>query len=58
MDRSSSPSPRGGGALLAAGILLGLIVGAWLGEATLGVLAGTGLGLAALLILWIADHRR
>jgi hypothetical protein len=58
MDRSSSPSPRGGGALLAAGILLGLIVGAWLGEATLGVLAGTALGLATLLILWLADRRR
>ena len=40
------------------GILAGLVWGVASGEPTLGILAGTALGVAAALVLWLVDRRR
>ena len=40
------------------GILAGLTWGIASGQAMLGVLAGTGAGIAAAILLWLVDRRR
>lgn len=50
--------PRGGGAILAFAILAGIAAGALLGEPTIGFLAGTGIGLALMALLWLLDRKR
>jgi hypothetical protein len=57
-ERSSSrPPQRGGGIFIAAGLVLGAVGGAIAGQASLGLLAGLGLGIAAAIVLAIADRR-
>ena len=48
---------RAGGIFLMAGILGGLAWGLASGEPMLGVLAGTALGIAAAVLLWLVDRR-
>lgn len=48
---------RGGGALLAAAILLGGTIGILAGQPSIGILAGFGIGLLAALAIWLADRR-
>lgn len=50
--------PRGGGIFLALFALLGVIGGGLLGEPTLGLLGGLGLGAVTALLLWLSDRRR
>ena len=50
--------PRAGGFLLAMSILLGPVIGSMFGEPSLGFLAGLGIGLLLLLIVWLSDRRR
>ncbi len=57
MDRPS-PFPRAGGALLAAAILIGVISGIVWREPSLGFLAGLGVGLVLLALVWLLDRRR
>lgn len=49
---------RAGGIFLMVGILGGFIWGIATGQAMLGALAGTALGIAAALLLWLLDRRR
>ena len=49
---------RAGGIFLMVGILGGLVWGIASGQAMLGVLAGTAIGIAAAVLLWLLDRRR
>ena len=51
-------TPKAGGFLLALSILGGVLIGSFLGQPTIGFLAGTGLGLLLLLLVWVVDRRR
>jgi hypothetical protein len=50
--------PRAGGALLALSIVAGAVTGVFLGQPSIGFLAGTGIGLVLLGLVWLADRRR
>jgi hypothetical protein len=56
MSRKGTRS-RAGGALLAAGILAGALVGVAIGQPSIGILAGTCAGLAVLGLIWWLDRR-
>ncbi len=53
-----TPSPHAGGALIAGAVILGAIVGVVLGQPTIGTLAGTALGIAGALLVWLRDRGR
>ena len=52
------PAPQAGGILLALSILAGTLIGTIKGQPSIGVLAGTGVGVLAALGLWLADRHR
>lgn len=56
--RSPPPVPMGGGILIAAGLVLGPIIGMMFGETSIGLVAGLVLGVLAAIALTIADRRR
>ncbi len=47
-----------GGFILAIALIVGVFVGMTRGEASMGFVAGLGVGLAGLLIIWLVDRRR
>jgi hypothetical protein len=49
---------KSGGFLLMAAILLGSVTGIMLGNPMKGILIGTGLGIAAAILVWLLDRRR
>jgi hypothetical protein len=53
-----SRNSRSGGIFLTIGILAGAISGVAAGAPMKGVLIGTGLGIAAALLVWLLDRRR
>jgi hypothetical protein len=55
---ASPPPPHAGGFLIAAAVIIGAIAGVVLGQPTIGVLAGTTLGIAGALIVWARDRGR
>jgi len=60
-DRPSEPpsaGPRGGGCLIAVGLVLGPVVGLLLGQVSAGLLVGGALGVVAAVILAVVDKRR
>ena len=57
-NSSSSRTTLSGGFLLAIAIVLGVGIGAWKGQATIGFLIGLGVGLVLLLAVWLLDRRR
>jgi hypothetical protein len=57
MKGTGSKRPRAGGALLAIAIVLGTLVGAVVRQTSLGFLAGAGLGLLLLGLMWLSDRR-
>ena len=52
------PTPRGGGCLIAAGLILGPVVGLMLGQVSAGLVAGGVLGVIAAIVMTLADRRR
>lgn len=48
--------PRAGGALLAVSILTGAVAGVYMRQPSLGFLAGLGVGLVLLVIVWLIDR--
>jgi mannose/fructose/N-acetylgalactosamine-specific phosphotransferase system component IIC len=57
MKETGSRRPRAGGSLLAIAILLGTLIGAILGQVSIGFLAGTGLGVILLGLIWLGERR-
>lgn len=51
------PPPRGGGVLIAIGLVAGAGIGAALGQPTLGLLAGFGIGVGLAIVLMLGDRR-
>jgi hypothetical protein len=47
-----------GGFLLAVSLLAGTVLGASRGQASIGFVAGLGMGLALLLLVWLIDRAR
>lgn len=56
------PPPRrftqAAGSMLAISIVAGAIAGVVVGEPSIGVLAGTGAGVALALLFWLIERRR
>ena len=48
---------RAGGALLALSIVAGALIGVFLGQPSIGFLAGAGIGLVLLALVWLADRK-
>lgn len=57
-NRASRPPMRGGGCLIAAGLVIGPIVGLFFGQTSLGLVLGLGIGAVAAIVLTIADRKR
>ncbi|MGZ8312148.1 MAG: hypothetical protein ACXWUP_02490 [Allosphingosinicella sp.] len=58
MNRPPRQHARAGGALLAAAVLTGVVVGAFYHEPSLGFLGGLAAGLLLLAAVWLLDRRR
>jgi hypothetical protein len=58
MARSSSRTPMAGGFLLAVSLLVGTVLGAGRGQASIGFVAGLGAGLVLLVAVWLIDRTR
>jgi hypothetical protein len=58
MSNGSPRPPVAGGVLIMLGVLGGATVGVTLGEATLGLLIGAGLGSGAAVLVWLWDRGR
>jgi hypothetical protein len=56
-DIPARPDPKGGGCLVAGGLLGGAIIGVLLGEGSLGILIGLAAGALAATILMLRDRR-
>ena len=58
----TAPAPRrpamAGGFLLALSIMAGAVIGGLMGQPSIGLLAGTGVGLILLALIWWIDRRR
>ena len=51
-------TPKAGGFLLAISILAGALIGTWLGQPTIGILTGTGIGILLLILVWAMDRQK
>ena len=58
MASSSSRNPMAGGFLLAVSLIVGVLVGVVRGQASVGFVAGLGVGVALLLAVWLIDRIR
>ena len=50
-------APKAGGALLALGIIAGVMIGGLMGEPSIGFLAGLGVGMVIVALVWLIDRR-
>ena len=50
--------PTGAGAILAFTILGGTLLGGLVGQPSAGLLAGTGLGIAIAVLLWVFERKK
>jgi len=57
-NRTSRPPIRGGGCLIAAGLVLGPIIGLFFHQTSIGLMVGLGLGTVAAILLTIAERKR
>ncbi|HEX8302024.1 hypothetical protein [Sphingomonas sp.] len=53
-----SRTPMAGGFILAIALIAGVVIGMGRGQASMGFVAGLGVGLAGLLIVWLVDRRK
>jgi uncharacterized membrane protein len=51
-------APRSGGVLLALSLLAGALIGVFAGQPSIGFLAGAGIGVVLLTLVWLLDRRR
>lgn len=58
MTKPASRTPMAGGFLLAISLIVGVLVGASQGQASIGFVAGLAIGLALLGLVWLADRMR
>lgn len=58
MASPSSRTPMAGGFLLALSLVVGTVAGAGQGQASIGFVAGLGVGLILLLAIWLIDRVR
>jgi len=57
-DAPAKPPRRGGGCLIAAGVMIGPVIGVMFGETSLGLVAGLAIGILAAIGLAVADRKR
>lgn len=57
MSDTPSRAPMAGGFLIAAGLMLGAILGAIAGQPSIGFLAGGGVGVVLAVAIWLRDRR-
>ncbi len=55
---ANSNAPLAGGFLLCVALLAGALTGVFLGQPSIGFLAGAGTGLLLLALVWLVDRRR
>ncbi len=55
-ERRRTTGAKSGGSLLAISVIGGAVGGTLVGEPSIGFLAGTGIGLALLLLVWLLDR--
>ena len=58
MQQRFVKNPRAGGSLLALSVILGAFAGTLLRQPSIGVVAGTAIGIAICLAVWLADIRQ
>ena len=58
MAAPSNKPARAGGILLAFSIVTGALVGALMGQPSIGMVSGLGVGLVLAATLWLLDRRR
>ena len=54
----STPAPRASGFFIAVAVIAGGVIGARLGQPSIGVLAGAAAGIVLAILLWLMDRRR
>jgi hypothetical protein len=58
MDENKTSSGTGGGIFLALFLVSGGVIGAYLGQPSMGVVAGLGAGIVAAALHWLIQRRR
>ena len=55
---AKSNAPLAGGFLLCVAVLAGALTGVFLGQPSIGILIGAGIGLTIATLIWLLDRRR
>jgi hypothetical protein len=55
---AKSNAPLAGGFLLCISLLAGALIGIFMGQPSIGFLAGAGIGVAIVTLIWLLDRRR
>ena len=58
MTEPKKPAPRAAGGVLAIAIIAGALIGVAYHQSTIGLLAGTAVGVAAAVLFWLVDRKR
>jgi hypothetical protein len=57
MNENGKRAPQAGGAIIAGAIIAGVVGGSILGQPSIGFLAGTAIGIAIAVLIWLRDRR-